>query len=191
MLNPNMQDSRVKPTGTIGDHYYFNNDSAGMVNNNIFSGGNYGSNGFLGSNTAAMDKFGQSSFNQNAGLMIPRESDNADLIKSSFLFNGLSRSGQEARNNYEMPPGLRPQEEKSPWDIYRSKPPSSDGGQLSSLDLNFFNNDFNTDFSHLMSGTSLSATTNNNNINNERRNNSNGLNNNVNNNNGLFNNFRF
>jgi len=208
MLNPNIQDSRTKATGAIGDHYYFN-DSPGMTNNNmtnnnIFPSGNYGSSSFLGSIAAANDKFGQSSFNQNAGLMKPRENDNADLIKSGYLFNSLSRGGL----NYEMPPGLRPQKDKSPWDIYRSKPSNSDlGGQLSSsLDLNFFNNDFNTDFSHLMSGTSLSASstaTNNSNINNHSRNNNNGpnngpnnglnsnVNNNANNNSGLFNNFRF
>jgi hypothetical protein len=51
-------------------------------------------------------------------------------------------------------PPSRPREEKSPWDIYRSNP---NPDHSSSSDMNFFNNDFNADLSHLMSGTSLSS----------------------------------
>lgn len=157
-------DQRAK-SNVIGDRYFPNTDKGTINNNNnIFVGGNYGSNAVRSQNIPNNDIFGQSSYGHNINMMGPRDNGNADIFKSSFLFNNMPQVSNEVRSNYrdeimsnEGPSVFRHRDEKSPWDIYRTNP-NSDAGHSSSSDINFFNNDFNADLSHLMSGTSLSAT---------------------------------
>lgn len=161
-----IQDSRAKANS---DNYFYNNDTSVNANNsnNMFAGGNYGSYGFMGSNTTSIDEFSQNTYTQSNSLLRSMEGENSDLMKSSYLFNNLAPRGNDLRNNFldgnnfrdGRPPGLMPMDDKSRWDIYRSPAGKSDTDNLSSLDMNFFNNNFNADLSHLMSGTSLSSST--------------------------------